>query len=217
MALTVQNIVDATSSDIRKVVGNTGTDAALILGWVDRIHKDVLHSSFYSYLSRQVLSVTTTAGATNYTMVPATPIRRITMVFDRVANKPLLPMDEIHSTGSTEMTVQGTDNTSGKPKAILSTVSMRPWPEYYKQVGATSLYIFPAPVSSNYAGTLEVHYDTQVTTLANLTDVLVVPEDGKDILVAGVNSLAFQYLKLDVDAMYWTQLYERMKLGEPRT
>lgn len=217
MSLTVQNIVDATSLDIRKIVGNTGSDATLILGWVDRTHKDVLHSSFYSYLNRQVLSVSTTAGTVNYTMAPATPIRRITMVFDRVANKPLIPMDELHEPTQTEPVLQGTDNISGKPKPILSTVSMRPWPEYYRQVGATGLYIFPAPVSSNYAGTLEVHYDTQVATLANLTDVLVVPEDGKDLLVAGTNALAFQYLKLDADAMYWTQLYERMKLGEPRT
>jgi hypothetical protein len=65
-----------------------------------------------------------------------------------------------------------------------------------------------------FNGTYEIHYEAQVADLTALTDVLVVPNDGKDMIVAGVNSYVAQFLHLDTEAQFWTQQYEMLKKGQ---
>jgi hypothetical protein len=100
-------------------------------------------------------------------------------------------------------------------KITLSAKTMGPWPEFYRMFGTNTLSIFPAPATSTYAVSLEVQSEGQVTTLTGLSDTLVVPEDGKDMLVAGVNAIAFDYLQNQERTAFWMQTYEKHKAGVP--
>lgn len=218
MALTAQNIVDAVSVDMRSVLGSSGADATIILEWVDRIHKDALHSSLFSFLNEGFETVTTTAGTSKYTLT-ASP-RRILTVYDRRFDRPLLPFDNI----AAPLTLADqASRSTGAPaeegvrrKETLSSKTFSLWPEYFKLVGTQDLHVFPAPATTNYAGTaaLEVFFEKQVITLTALTDTLVIPEDGKDMMVAGVNYLTAGYLKRVEDAGLWLAIYEKLKRGD---
>jgi len=52
-----------------------------------------------------------------------------------------------------------------------------------------------------------------VAWVANTTDTLTVPNDGLDLMVAGVDMMACSYLKLYDEAAKWQTLYEAMKNG----
>jgi len=188
--------------------------------WVDRIHKDTLHSSVFAHHARKVTSVTTTAGVNSYTLTP-TDIRRVELVYDTTFQRMLLPFDEISFPAP-----------AGDPKTLpgeafqaavsaLAEKTQVLWPSYYRLTTATSagvnthtLYIFPAPANANNAGTITIHYLKEVATLASATDKLEVPEDARDVVVAGVNWLAFSYLKRESEAQRWFQVYEALKRGE---
>jgi hypothetical protein len=62
MSMTVQDIVDSSSTDFRSVLANTGADAGLFVSWVDRIHKDALHTSIYNPLTQVVATVSCYGG-----------------------------------------------------------------------------------------------------------------------------------------------------------
>lgn len=216
MALSVQNIVDAVSTDVRQVISNSGADATLMIGWVDRIHKDCLHSSFYNNLVQGSTTVSTVAGTGTYTLSPGSPIRRILQVFDRTFSRVLLPFEDVAAPQplQTHIAPPGAVPPEQGTKFATSGKTMGPWPEYYKFIGTTTLVLYPAPANTQWAGTIEVQYEFQATTLANLTDVLVIPEDGKDMVVAGVNYYALSYLKIMEEAALWLQIYEKAKRGE---
>lgn len=66
MALTVQNIIDAVSLDARQVLGTTGGDATILLDWVDRIHKELLRKSRWSFTLSGVKHFLTEKGQIDY-------------------------------------------------------------------------------------------------------------------------------------------------------
>lgn len=216
MSLSVQNIVDAVSTDVRQQLSNSGSDATLMIGWVDRIHKDCLHSSLYNHLNQAFTTQVLTAGVSSYGLSVSPTIRRITMVYDRTFQRMLLPIESATAPypTSTSVAPPGALPPEQAPKFLTSAKTMGPWPEYYTMTNTSNLIIFPAPSTATWAGTLEIHYEQQVADLANLSDALTIPNDGKDIVVAGVNSLALFYLQKPEEAMVWQQSYERMKRGE---
>lgn len=310
MSLTVQNIVDSVSTDMRKVLSNSGADATLMIDWVDRIHKDCLHTSFYGHLNQANTSVSLVAGTSSYTLSP-TDIRRLLFVYDRTTKRPLdiwptraqlptfeakritetekvpegklfelgpEPFADVYAQGSeTVSTTAGTssytlsasarrilavyDRTTGRalqPLSDADDVKERevrfldgPLPQYFKFIAPSTLVLFPTPLVGTgandsislevyyektqgpplfyqlvgsqsllvmptpaVAGNLEVVYEKQATTLTALANTLVIPEDGKDMLVAGVNYLVAQYLEKGNAIENWFQLYERLKRGE---
>lgn len=213
MSLTVQNIVDAVSTDVRKVLNNSGSDATLMIGWVDRIHKDLLHNGIYHFLTDQVSTITTVAGTSQYAVTFAQPIRQILLVYDRTFNRELLDVRAASAPQSQGNNGPNPGEEQLRSKITLDHKTQMPWPEYYKLVGTNQIYLFPAP-QSPWIGTIEIYSDTQVSSLANLTDVLVIPEDGKDALVAGVNWMAMSYLKFEGETARWMQVYEMLKRGE---
>ena len=66
MALTAQNIIDDVSADIRTLLGTTGDDATLLLGWVDRVHKEMLRKSRWTFLLSAIQRFITERGQTDY-------------------------------------------------------------------------------------------------------------------------------------------------------
>jgi len=207
----VSDVVNQVSSDMRNVLAPTAPDANIIIPWVDRIQKDVLHTSLFSTFNEFVTTISVVSGTSSYSLTLSTPLRRIVSVYDRTFDRVLLPYESL-GLPSVKADAE-TGEPEGIPKPLLTASTMEQWPEYYKRVGASTVVLFPAPQKSVFDGTYEIYYEGQVTTLAALTDTLLVPDDGRDLVVAGVNSLAAAYLKNPEDTATWTQMYNAMKLG----
>lgn len=213
--MTVQDVVNAVSIDTRQVLQPSGNDANVIMSWVDRVHKDVLHSSLYVNQNLATTSVTTTIGTNAYNLSPPTPIRRIVGVYDTTFNMSLTPSDA--DLDQPSPTAARVDDESGRPPAI----SPRPYqvynfggtPEYFRFIAPSTFVIRPAPASTGYLSTLSITYEQLVSTLSTLTAPLLVPEDGKDVIVAGVNWMAMAYIGRSQEAMSWFQLYQQLKSG----
>jgi|SRR5882672_213498 len=207
--MTVQDIINDTTNDIRQVL-NGSTDAAILIPWVNRIQKDALHTSLFNTLLQNITTVNVVSGTSLYT-IPSTT-RRIVLLYDRTFDRVILPIDNLIFPASEADAVQAKAPLQ-IPEPMLTPKTMQQWPEYYRREGTTGLVIFPAPQKAAFNGTYEVHYEAYSPDLVNLTDVLLIPNDGKDLIVAGVNMLACQYLKLDQEVGFWAQQYELLKKG----
>lgn len=200
------DVINGVFNDVRQVLNNT-TDVAIYLPWVDRIQKDVLHTSLFNYLIQATENFNVTASTFSYTL--ATPVRRVLLVYDRTFDRTLQDFDDImapkqDATSPVGPTING---------SMLSAETMTQWPLYYRRTGATGITLFPAPQKSVFGGTYEVHYETYAPDVAAATDTLLVPGDGKDLMVAGVNAYALSYLKLYEEAAKWQATYDAMKNG----
>lgn len=211
----VQDIVNAVSIDTRQVLAPSGNDANVILSWVDRVQKDVLHSSLYINQNLATTQITTTASTNSYTLSPGSPIRRIVGVFDLTFNMSLTPSDVDLDQPSP---VQAQANQEQGHPAMQSPLPHQSYkfggtPEFFRFLAPTTLVVRPAPPSSAWLSTLSVTYEKLVPTVTNLTDTLLVPDDGKDVVCAGVNWMAMAYIGRQQEAMSWFQLYQQLKGG----
>lgn len=215
--MTAQDVINATSTDIRGVLqaGQAG-DAATILGWVDRIQKEALHTSIYAPFNTGVSTVSTVAGTGTYT-IAASDIRRVLQVYDRNFNRELLPYEMIMSPFPAGNAVAPPIGTPPEEQVrrfpYMDEKTQTPWARYFRYIAPQTLVIFPAPLTATYAGSLEVYYDQQVADITSTTQALVVPGDGKDLMVAGVNYLANMFLKRADEAKMWFEIYNRLKQG----
>ena len=191
--MTAQEVVNNVSQDIRSQLSASGADAAILLTYVDRVHKDVLHTSVYAPLVHSLTTIGTSSGTASYTLSP-TDIRQVLMVYDRTRNRELFPMAPDIPWDFTRL----------RTSSAL--------PEFWKHSG-TTIYLFPTPKQTL---TLEIHYAQRVTTVSALGTTLTVPDDALDLIVAGVNALASQFLKNDRGAQFWLTIYQSLKDGQPR-
>jgi hypothetical protein len=211
----VQDIVNAVSIDTRQVLGSSGNDANVIMSWVDRVHKDVLHSSLYVNQNLETTSITTAVATNSYTLVPTDPIRRIVSVYDVTFNLSLTPSDvDLDQPSPTQ---SAANEQQGRP-AMQAPLPHQAYkfggtPEYYRFIAPVTLVIRPAPPDFPWLSTLNVTYEELVSDLVNLTDPLIIPNDGKDVVVAGVNWMAMAYIGRQQEAMSWFQLYQQLKAG----
>lgn len=205
----VSDVIAAVYNDIRQVL-NTTTDVAIYIPWVNRIQQDVLHTSLFNYLIQNVETISVVEGTTNYSL--SDPVRRVTLVYDRTFDRVLQDVDQLglapKQDAAPSPNPQGT--ISG---TMLSAETMTQWPLYYRRIGDGTVYIFPAPQKAAFNGTYEVHYEAPVAWVSESTDTLTVPDDGLDLMVAGVDMMACNYLKLYDEAAKWQALYEQMKNG----
>lgn len=212
-----QDIINSVSRDVRLVMNASGDDAQVMLDWVDRTHKDVLHSSLYVNQNLATTSVTTAVGTSSYTLVPSTPIRRIVSIYDSTFNMSLTPADvELDTPSPTGVSVN--DQQGKPPSAGISPLPYQAYkfggtPEYFRFIGPTTLLVRPAPQSSAYVSTLNIVYEQLVASLTSATSPLFVPDDGKDVMCAGVNWMALAYIGRPQEAASWFQLYQQLKSG----
>lgn len=216
MALTVASISNDVSIDVRLVL--TATDSK-IAGWIDRIHKDILHSSVYSYLNIATTSFTTVGAQNSYILTP-TNIRRILGVYDATTQRILFPIERATSPVSQVEKQEPNPGQQGSPAREYANPAVSPMslqnalPSYFRHIGAQQLNIYPAPASNAPPRQLNVSFEQQVVTIGNPTDALLVPEDARDMVVAGVNYLANTFLKRMDEAQVWAQIYSALKKGE---
>lgn len=199
--MTGQNIVDAVSSDIRGVLSNTGADATRILGWVDRIHKELLRVSRWKFLLSDVKTFTTTIGTVYYylgtgslppgavnTSLALTDVEFVKgrSVVDRTNNKRLFKTDE-------------------KPLGDTWVLNGRPTLYRYDSALPDTFELLP-PADGVY--TIEFRYYQKRTPITSLSTVLQIPDDYQDVVIAGVNAMACQFLKKFDEAGPWQQSYQ---------
>lgn len=212
MALTVASISADTSIDTRQVLLPTDPKLA---GWIDRVHKDCLHSSVYSYLNIATTSFSTVASQQQYSLTP-TNIRRILGMYDQTRNRVLFPIERATSpTSQVEKQEPGAGQASGPDtkygQGFTRALSLQSGqPEYFRHLGAQTVSLFPIPIQVVNIG---VSFEQQVVTIVNPTDQLLIPEDGRDMVVAGVNWLANAFLKRVDEAQAWLQIYQSLKTG----
>ena len=214
MALTVNSIAQDVSYDIRQVLGVTGGDLTILTGFIDRIHKDCLHSSLYNYLNVATQVVSTVVGQATYGL--SGNIRRIAGVYDTTRDRILFPLERATSPVSQVEAQEPQPGQSGgyqtkfgqQPQPAISLQTSQP--EYFKLVGANTLRLYPTPKAIL---SLNVAYEQQVVTLVNGTDALIIPEDGRDMVVAGADYLACLFIKRAEEAQVWAQVFDSLKKG----
>lgn len=161
-------------------------------------------------------SLATTPQQTSYTLTP-TNIRRILGVFDSTRQRILFPIERATSPVSQVEKQEPGAGQQGAPAQQFGQPGIVPMslqssqPGYFRHIGTTQLNLYPTPQQT--LG-INVSYEQQVVTLVNPTDVLVIPEDGRDMVVAGVNYLANMYLKRMDEAQIWASIYSALKKGE---
>jgi hypothetical protein len=151
-----------------------------------------------------------TVSAINVTLNGS--IRRIQLVYDRTFDRVILPIESLiypTNLGSAESPRQPLQ----MPVEMVTAELQTQYPKYFRLEGSTTLYLFPAPQKSAFDGTYEVHYEFQAPDVTSLTGVLLIPDDGLDMMVAGVNQYVAQFLHLDTESQFWSQQYEAYKKG----
>ena len=213
----VQDIVNAVSIDTRQVLTASGNDANVIMSWVDRVHKDVLHSTLYVNQNLNTTSITTLVGINAYTLIPPTAIRRIVSIYDTTFNLSLTPsdadLDQPSPVQASATESQGRSLGTQSYQSPHQAYKFGGTPEYFRFLAPNILLIRPAPPDTPWLSTLSITYEELVANLVNLTDTLIIPDDGKDVVVAGVNWMAMAYIGRQQEAMSWFQLYQQLKSG----
>jgi len=222
MSLTVQNVMDDVSFELRKdldATSGSGDAFDLMLKWVDLTHKDMLHRGVYRHALRTTTSVTTLAGTDNYALTP-TNIRRIEAVYNNKLSYFLSPIGEAMAPSSlADMMDKGGTARPERVAAALRASGQAPeffWLRNIVTTGvpAYTLFIFPAPESAEFAGTMTLYYIKQATTVAAAGTALDALEDSRDAMQAGVLWRAYSYLGNMPKAAYWQQVWESMVVGE---
>lgn len=224
MALTVQQIVDAANNICRHQMADpgvsvAGTPLAIMIPWVDAIHQDVLHTSPvwtpYTYTSETFESA---PDGSPY-VLSANNIRRVVTLFDTVAKRIIIPYHDLNWATGTGIPAEKNGPPRTKPDQTQQTIA--PYPQYYivencvEQADGSvvqGITLFSDPHDASYAGTIRVYYQKIVPVLDSETDILLIPDDGKDVMVAGVAMHLSTFLKRPADAAWWLSQYERMKM-----
>jgi len=212
----VSDIINSVNIDTRQVLNSSGDDAIRILDWVDRVHKDVLHSSIYVNQNLANTQVTTLVGVNAYTLTPLN-IRRIVSIYDLMFNMSLTPsdvdLDQPSPTSAQANEVQGRPMAAAQGPFPHQAYKFGGTPEYFRFIAPKTLVLRPAPPSTAWLSTMSVVYEQLVTTLTSLSATLLVPDDGKDVMCAGVNWMAMSYIGRQQEAASWFQLYQQLKVG----
>lgn len=202
---TANAIIGKASQDARQLLSNSGSDANTILDYIDRICKELLRLSRFRWLLSPVKQFTTVIGQTDYwigqlgqapvgstdtalNLTDVYTIKRGT-VFDRTNYQPLFPTGEA-------------------PLGAFFAQNNRP--RLWRNDVATSgiINIYPPP---DKVYTVEFRYFRRKVTISSPADVIPVPDQYTDVIVAGVNELVSMYLRKPDEAAYWHQYYESGK------
>ncbi|KKM21361.1 hypothetical protein LCGC14_1636210 [marine sediment metagenome] len=223
MALTVQNVVDDVSFELRKGLldgtSGSGDDFNLIVRWIDQVQKDLLHTSIYRHALRNTEDVTSVAGTLSY-LLTAIDIRRMEAVFDQKSLTFLSPIELLFPPSS----LSDPPDLPRSARPVSTVADLRAGsltPRFYRLstvvssgTNAHTLHLFPSPKAAENAGTVTVYYIKHVATVATAAAQIPSGEDMRDAMVAGVLARAYNYLYLDDKTAQWEAIYERRKRGE---
>lgn len=214
--MTGNDVISQVSYDVRQVLTTTGVSSTILMNYVDRAQRDLLHTSFWASLIRNVTTVSTVVNTPSYAISTSPPVRRVLLVYDRSRDRVLLPFEVITNPasimaepGTEHLTAQQSETVVG-PLELKRLKTQSSLPEYYRFASGT-VYFFPTP---QQALTYELHYNAQVPIVNDATLTLTIPDDAIDTMVAGTNYLANLFLSRMEDAKFWQALYAQLKKGE---
>lgn len=226
MSLTSQSIADDVNVNMREYFGAVKTTSGavdadlclkLFVPWVDQVQKDVLHTSIWSPLITSSVTFVSSPGGSPYTLSGVTNLRYILSVYDVKNRRMLLPYHDLNFPSATSLPPE---RSGGPPsKFERSDKTNAPFPEFYitDMNGAdVRIFLLDDPNNVSNSGTIRVFYAQDVTTLTTATQALTLPEDARDIMVAGVSAHCAHFLRLANDAASWMGLYTNMKAGMAR-
>lgn len=204
MATTVQNIIDAVSQDIRQLLAATGSDATILIDYTNRVSLELMRRSKWRWLLSTTQSFSTIAGTANYFLGSGGAPAGSTSVS--------LNLSDLYAIQENSVVDRTNNNRlacfNDKPvDPILDSVTATARPTLYRndlQDGPYVLNLFQTP---DGVYTIEFRYHKTRIQLTTAVQSLQVPDDYKDIVVAGVNRLACFYLKLPDEAATWNALY----------
>lgn len=223
MALLISEILDDLSLETQKDLdfqNGTGDELALMTAWLNHTQQDLLHTGIFKHLLRAFTTVGN-AEATPYFTLPVTDVRRVDAVYDYTNRVFLAPLETAYS----PTPLSSPEDKPRAPKPPLDLAAFRASglsPQFYwvsteilTGTPYTKIYLLPPP-ETDHIGTLWVYYTKVAPTIASSTDNnnLIIGQDGRDALFAGVASRAFSYLDQPDKAAAWRAVYEGAKMGE---
>lgn len=225
MALTVQTVANDAARETRKYFYDTATDAvlstaeSLFIGWVNEIHQDALHTSIWRTQLITSETFTSAPDGSPY-ILTANNIRHMLMVHDLKNRRTVIPYNDLDFPAATNLPPERTG--PPRPKFDQTQQTSSPFPQYYifescilAADGSITqgLHLLPDPVDTAHSGTIRYWYSKMVDDVTAMGDTLLVPNDGRDILVAGVCMKISEYLKRATDFDHYRSIYEGMKKG----
>jgi len=199
---TVQNVVDCTSQDIRKQLDNSGTDEAILIDYVNRVHLQILRTSRWTFTLSGLQTFSTVIDEPDYwigatggnpagvkdTLLNLTDIRVIksSTVFDRTNQR------RLQRTG--EEPPSESFSASNIVRLYRNDVAL-----------PNRITLFPPP---NAVVSIEFRYFKIFPKLTSDSQILLIPDDYKDVMCAGVNWFASKYLGRNEDALFWRGEYK---------
>jgi len=149
-------------------------------------------------------------GTSSYAV---TAVRRIVNVYNRSIDRILTPIAGIAGQAPESEQVEGAAGV--QPMGLNDRADMQArlgsrFTEFYMKVGS-NIVIYPTPTRTD---TLEVTSELNVTTVNALGTTLTIPDDGLDMMVAGVNMYMAQYLGRAQDVQNWAGIYAKLMQGE---
>jgi len=230
VSITVQELANAANLETRQSFGaspvnlSNATLLSLFTGWVNQVQRDVLHTSIWKAqltTSDTFTSAPYVAGVSGSPYVlTANNIRNILTVHDLKNRRTIIPYEDLNYPAATSSPPER----SGPPRTKFDQTQQTSanYPQYYifeaciqASDGSITqgLHLLPDPVNSDYAGTIRYFFTRMIDDVSAATDILVVPDDGFDIMVAGVAMHIWEFQHDHQLAALWKTVYDGMKKG----
>lgn len=205
--LTVQNILDSVSLDLRyQLSSTTDPDQSILLEYCDRVQKELFLTSRYEFLLSPVWTFTTVAGKTDYYIgVDGCPTGAVD------TGLALPNIGSIKRSSVNDLT--NDRNLAWIREAPLSQIIQQSQqPRFYRYDAATPdiISLYPPP-DNTY--TIAFRFYSKELDLTDVGQLVQVPKKFKHVLIAGVDELGFAYLKKADETGYWRDRYGAGKVS----
>lgn len=212
MALTVQTVANAMNTNVRHYFGKPTADLvnadflAIFLTYINQAQQDVFHSTIWKKHLLTSESFTSQPDGSPY-VLNANNIREVLSVHDLKNRMTLIPF---HATPMPQDRFAMGQETSGlQPKYFEFETCLN-----IDEGDATitqGIHLIPDPRDAAHSGSIRYYYTKTVPIVTSSTDELLLPEDGKDLLVAAGSMYLSKFIGEDTDAQFWTATYERLR------
>lgn len=214
----VSDIINGASQDVRALLDSSvqgSTAEATLIDYTNRVQLQLMREYRWRFLLSPVLSFPTVATFQDYWIGPTgggpatasetglnlTNIGNIKpgTVFDRTSFKRLQSTDEA-PLGPDFSNPNAPTSIDGRPRLYRN--------------DASTPYILSIYPPSDKPYTIEFRYFFAKPQLTQRTQALLIPDDYKDVVIAGVNWFANLYLRENKeDAMMWKAIYQEGIVG----
>lgn len=223
--ITVQELSDAANLVTRQYFGATTVDLtdatklALFLAWANETQRDVLHTSVWKAQLTTSETFTSEPDGSPY-ILTANNIRHVIAVYDVKNRRQLIPFDDLNFPAATSSPPERSGPARVNFEHTAETSAL--YPQYYifescilasDGTITQGLHLLSDPADTDHSGTIRYFYTKMVDDLTAAASNLTVPDDGRDILLAGMAERICLFRGHRTEAEQWRARYESMKKG----